>query len=291
MAKGATRTKTGLLDNGGLSINPATEEKQDEILAKLNDSIDVKIQDQSTEIIDLKLSRKLDDLTLLADTAIDDMTITVETTSEVPTTEMTICLKEGTAFYQARPVTVTSLGGNQYSLVMDTPLDFAFTTTGVCELTSTNLAVDGSVTPVVFRATPSGLDDGVQWDINRFILLWGGEGVTTSDPAPDDGDFGVTGALTKGVYIRSRDGIVKNIFNAKTNGDFRARAYDVTYQPASKNGVYTVTVHREFNGQENNGVVIRLSAITNDEFELVVQDDLTGMTGGQMVVQGQVVDN
>lgn len=260
------------------------------IISPIEDGfLPVIIQDQHTEIIDLKMGRLLDTIILLDNYSIGDRVILIETTGVIPTIDDTICLKEGTAFYQARPVNVVSLGGNQFNITMDTPLDYAFTTSGGCSLTSTNLAVDGSVTPITFKITPSGLNDDVSWDITRFILLFGGDGIGAQNDAPDDGDFGVTTALTNGVVIRSVDGITKNLFNAKTNGDFRARAYDMTYTDISKSNLYTVATRRSFSGPDKNGVTIRLNAITNDSLEFIVQDDLTEMSGGQMIVQGHVV--
>lgn len=256
-----------------------------------NGAIPVNIQDQHTEIVDLKLSRVLDNITLLQNYSINDVIINISTTGIIPTIDMTLCLKEGSAFYQARPVLITPLGGNNYSLKMDTPLDFAFTISGGCALTSTNLAVDGSVTPIIFRITPGGLNEDIEWDITRFILLWGGDGIGAQNDAPDDGDFGVTTALTNGIVIRVVDGITKNIFNAKTNGDFRVRTYDLTYQGITRGGVYTVTTRRTFAGQDKNGVTIRLKANSKDEFQIIIQDDLTAMTGGQMVAQGHIVQN
>lgn len=254
-----------------------------------NGAIPVNIQDQHTEIVDLKLSRVLDNLTLLDNYSIGDHYINISTTGTVPTAIMTICLKEGAAFYQGRPTIITSLGGDNYELKMDLPLDFAYTTNGGCSLTTTNLAVDGSVTPLTFRITPYGLDKDIEWDITRFIILFGGPGIGPQNLAPDDGDFGVTTTLTNGVVIRSVNGITKNLFNAKTNGDFRARAYDLTYTAASKAGVYTVATRRTFAGQEKNGVTIRLRASSRDEFQIIIQDDLTEMTGGQMIAQGHIV--
>ena len=246
-------------------------------------------QDQHTEIIDLKVSMELATLTILVGVAIDDTFIDVETET-APTIAMTICLKEGTAFYQGRPLSVEIIGTNQYRLEMDTPFDYAFTISGGCSLNTTNLAVDGSVTPKIFKVSPKGLTAGTKWDITRFILLWGGTGVTAQDPSPDDSDFGVMPALTKGIVLRSVNGVTKNIFNAKTNGDLRTRAYDLSYQPASKTGIYTVTTRRSFNGSDKNGVTVRRETDTDDECQIIIQDDLTHMTGGQLVLQGHVVD-
>ena len=254
-----------------------------------NTSVDVYIQDQHTEIIDLKLARYVDDIELLYDYEIGDRVIVIETTGSVPTVGDTLCFKEDTAFYQGRPTSVTLIAGNQYTIELDTPLDYPFTTAGGCSLTNTNLAVDGSVTPVIFSVTPKGLNN-VSWDITRFMLLFGGEGIGPTKESPDDSDFGVMSAISNGIVLRSVDGVTKNIFNAKTNGDLRSRAYDLTYIDKAKNGQYTVALRRTFAGANKNGVTVRLNSITGDTFELIVQDDLTDMTGGQAIVQGHVVD-
>ena len=47
-------------------------------------SRDVNIQDQHTEIIDVHLNRKLDDLTLLTALVIDDTSADIETTGITP---------------------------------------------------------------------------------------------------------------------------------------------------------------------------------------------------------------
>lgn len=253
--------------------------------------LDVSIQDQHSQIIDLKLSRKLDDITILNNYNIGDTIIVIETTGIVPVIANTICLKESLAFYQGRPITVTLIAGNQYTIELDTPLDFAFTTSSGCALTDTNLAVDGSVTPIIFSISPANLTAGTSWDITRLILLFGGQGIGVTNENPDDSDFGVASAITKGIVLRSVNGITKNIFNAKTNGDFRARAYDVAYIDASKAGLYSVGIRRSFSGVDKNGVTIRLDSDTSDTFELIVQDDLTEMSGGQCVVQGHVVED
>lgn len=45
-----------------------------------------------------------------------------------------------------------------------------------------------------------------------------------------------------------------------------------------------------FQDKKKNGVTIRLNASTEDELQIIIQDDLSEMIGGQMIVQGYVVD-
>lgn len=248
-------------------------------------------QDQHTEVIDLKLHQILDEMTLLANYSIGVFFINVETTGDVPIIGDSICLKESTAFYQAEVLAVTPIAGNQYTLRLDIPTDFAFTTDAFACLNNDNMAVDGSVTPVLFRVSPANLTAGVEWDLTRFMLSFRGAGYgTPPNNQPDDAGFGTMGPLTNGIYIRSVNGITKNLFNAKTNFDLKSRMYDIDYSLDNKNGEFGARGRRSINGDDKNGVTIRLEAVTEDEFQLWVNDDLTDMTEMVMVVQGHVVD-
>lgn len=249
---------------------------------------DVFIQDQHTEVVDLLLGNVLDTVTVLNQQAIDDTDVDVETTGTTPIVGNYICLKENLAFNQTQIITVTPIAGNQYTLGLDTPLDYAFGTASGCSILSVNLAVDGSTTPVEFRITPGGLNPATQWDVTRIM------GSMTHTSIPDDGTFGGIAALTKGIYFRIENGIIKNGFNAKTNGDLALRMFDVTYPPAAPAGFKGTRFRRSINGQDKNGVVLRLDGAVdpNDAgvLKIVIQDDLTGLNSFIVVVQGHVVD-
>ena len=256
-------------------------------------NLKVSVMDHASEIIDLKVNRKLDNLTLITNTSINDKIITVNIPIVTPTIAHVVCLKDkqGSAFYQGKIINVVSLGAGNYNLTLDTPLDFAFEIDDGCSLSSTDLTVDGSIEPVIFSISPTGLSNDTIWHVTRMICIFGGVGVGPSNEAPDDSDFLITNPVTNGIIFRMVDGITKNIFTAQTNGDIRSRAYDLTYVPKSKAGLYTVAFRRSFNGADKNGVVIELVAGTNDAFQVIIQDDLTDMYGGQCIVQGHVVEH
>jgi len=252
-----------------------------------NGALDINVQDQISEIVDLYVSEGLDTVTILADVELYDTTINIETTGYTPLVGDNLCLKENSAFSQSGVVSVTPITGNQYTLGLDVQLDFAFTTEGGCSLRNVNMAVDGSSVPRIFEVSPRGLDAAVEWDLCRMI------GSMVHAGTPDDGKFGGAAALAKGVFFRRVNGTVKNGFSAKTNGDLALRMYDVYYTdkaPAGENGT---RFRRSFNGQDKNGVAIRL---TNDEvpedadtLQVIIQDDLTDLTSFHIVVQGHVV--
>lgn len=257
------------------------------------DGINVEVQDQYSEIVDLLVYQVLDTMVLLANYSIDDQIIDIETTGYVPVVGNHACLKENTAFLQTEILAVSPLGGNQYRLTLDQPLDFAYTTAGGCSIQNTNIATAvGSLgSPVTFYLSPEGLSDSVSWDITRatFTLLGPGP---VSDPAPDDTRFGTIDALANGVVVRATNGITKNLFNAKTNGDLRMRCGgDLLFIDANKNGEYAVSGRRTFSGPEKNGVTIRMHAETRDRVEIIIQDDLTDMSVIRVNFQGHAVWN
>ena len=239
-------------------------------------STDVNVQDQTTDVVDLKLCNHLNTISLAVNASLDDTVITLTAGHSIVAGD-TICLKEGTRFYQAQALSVAV-----NDITVDQPLDFAFTTSASGYRGSADMNVDGSTTPVIFKIEPP---DGVKWDIVRFIL------VLRDATAMDDGKFGGLTALTNGIVIRKINGTWKNIFNAKTNGDFGLRNFDATYidDTLGPSGEYGFRTRRTFGGQNKNGVVIRLDG-EDDSFQLIVQDDLTGLTFMEAVAQGHVVD-
>lgn len=238
-------------------------------------ALEIAIQDQHTDIIDLLLCRLLNAVTLSAPTVLGSSTVNL-VAGHGFTIGDTLCLRESQRFYQSQAINVV---GNV--LTMGSPLDFAYTVAANAERRHTNMNVNGSATPVVFSITPPA---GTEWDITRMIIQ------ATDDAAMDDGKFAGIAALTRGLLFRVINGHWKNIFNATTNGDFRLRSFDVQYLDATlgPGGLHGFGCRRSFNGFDKNGVVIRLGE--DDEFQVVVQDDLTAVSSFRVCIQGHVVD-
>lgn len=257
--------------------------------------VDVAIQDQYTEIIDLKMFEVLNNITIIGTPQVGERTIRIESVGVIPSPGEILCLKsdDTDAFMQPVILTVTPVGGDQYDIYMDLPLDYAFDSTDGCALGNPNWAVDGSITPVKFILSPSGNVNGTSWDLTRITFSCLGLGTSTpSDPTPDDTSFFTMDPINNGIYLRVVDGYTKNIFNVKSNHGVKLRVggdLEIIQTP-NKNGFYSTTARRTFNGPDKNGVTIRLDSDTNDTFELVVQDDLTDMALCEAVVQGHIVD-
>ena len=246
---------------------------------------DVLVQDETTAVIDAHLSLKLGDMTILTQGAIDDLTIQVSSVV-VPVIGDVAALVEagGDAYFQAEIIAITPLGGDNYLFELDSPLDFPFGVNDIGSLNSHDLNVDGSITPVVFSLAPTGLAENVEWDITRMMASMIGSS------AMDDGTFGSVPALLRGIVIREVNGQTKNVFNAKTNGEIKEHVFDLSYSDKAPAGQFGMGFRRSFNGQDKNGVVIRLSNVNGDKIQCIIQDDLTALNVFHLTAQGHQFD-
>jgi hypothetical protein len=248
-------------------------------------NVQVVIQDQFTDIVDLQVSIPIDTADIVINTAIDDTVVRIDSAT-TPVVGDLLCLKEfgGTKFFQGEILVVTPIGGTVYDVTVDSPLDFAYTTAHGCSLRDKNLNKDGSVTPVIAELSPEGLI--AAWDITRMIVF------ISDGTSMDISTFGGLPALTRGVVFRKKNTTFKNIFNAKSNGDFGLHSYDITFDDRAAAGFFGFRSRRSFSGQDKNGVTIRLdpNESPDDAFQTIIQDDLTGLIDFRVVIQGHVVE-
>ena len=246
-------------------------------------ALDVSIQDNPSNDISLYMAQKLDDVTILVSVSLNDESINIETTGATPIAGNFLCLREDISFFQAEILTVTPIAGNQYTLDISIPFDFAYTTVAGCELQNVDMNVNGSVTPIEFNLVAKGLNV-FAFDIIRMSISM------VLSTAGDDGLFGNITKLTKGMYFRTVDGVTKNLFNARNNSDFASEsAGDTTYTVRSGGGGSFGSRSRiSFNGDDKRGVVKRLITATEDKFVGVVRDDLTALNEFRIKLQGHV---
>lgn len=258
--------KTQIVDSTGKAL-----------LLETQNGLPVILQDQYTEVIDIFMCQLLNTVTLASNATLDSRTITLVAGHGVVAGN-TICLKEGSHFSQMDVLSV-----NVNVITFDTPLDFGYTTAAIAQRTTKNMAVNGSLTPQVFRITPVGLT--VKFDITKIIFH------IEDNAVMDTHKFGGITALTNGVIFRKKDGIYKNIFNIKSNGDFAHHNDTLEYDDKAPAGVYGLRSIRNIAGQNNDGVVIRLDPASNDELQIIIQDDLTGIDEFHCVARGSIVQD
>lgn len=235
----------------------------------------VEIQDQYSQIVDVHFCSLLNTVTLASDATADTYTITLVGGHGVVAGDM-MCLKQGTYFMQAEVLNVAT-----DVLTLDMPLNYSYTTSATAERTTRKLNVNGSVTPVVFKVSP--INTTNQFDITRMQFLM------QDNVVMDSSKFGGLTALTNGIVVRKKDGFYQNLFNLKSNSDFGQHCQSIRYEDKAPAGLYEFSATKIFAGQENSGVTIRLDSALSDELQIIVRDDLTGLSDFSCVAIGHVV--
>ena len=171
-------------------------------------------------------------------------------------------------------------------ITVDTPFDNGITYPTGTQVTfsNANLAVNGSVTPVVFKLRTGDPSIPSLVDITRLIII-----CTTSD-AVDLNKFGdIIGGLDVGLIFRLATSTPYTLGNAKTNRDLANFAYDFIPWTATHptQGINGFIMRMTFAGQNKIGVALRVDSTEN--LEMLVQDDLSTLLTFTVLVQGHLV--
>ena len=174
------------------------------------------------------------------------------------------------------------VGINVNDIEIDRPIDRDFLLGDSVEQVTSNIKVDGSITPVSFKLTPDG--DEV-WHIVRFLIGM------VHDSAADDSKFGDRSALEKGCVFRAYDGstgLFRTYTVWKTNFDIKMDMFDLVYTDKAGAGNFGT------NGRGSidiaTGATPKISGANGDYLELLVQDDLTGLIRFNLKGQGHIED-
>ena len=240
-----------------------------------NGGLAVNLQDQTSTVVDVYMHDHGNPITISGTPAVDDIAITLVGGHGVVAGNF-IGFKEDSHFFESQVINVAT-----NVITLDQPLDYAFTSAASpSHVHDPNMNVDGSSTTAIYHVTPPA---GQIWDITRLIF------VIEDDSAMDTAKFGGMNALTNGVVLRMHNGIIKNIFNVKTNGELASRSYDLVYDDKAPAGVFGLRCRTTFAGQSKRGVTIRLYGDSGDELQLLIQDNLTDLLFFRAIVQGHVV--
>lgn len=248
-------------------------------------------RDQTTEDVSHFLTRLLDTFTIDTNRTLDDYSFSITTTGVTPVAGDMACFKEGSKFLQAEILTVTPITGDQYTIDIDKPLNYAYTTSAICELGNKNLASGTSAAtiaaPIQFRSSPAGMAAGTAWDICRMIIV-ADDGTVVDDWS----EFVNLTALTNGILLRVENsaGRRETLGVFKSNLDFAAEAYDADLFALSPASGGAMKVRSSFNGNDKRGVVKRLTADDSDEFSMYVRDNITAVDNLFIKIQGHFVD-
>lgn len=273
-----TIEKNGVQERASLSV----------VSTARGDSLEVLVQDPTTPAIIAKFNKVTNSTTLTAQPAQYATVITVASTAGMflPTGiyNGAYLLIFDVTTGRFTPCHVVSIAG--LNVTIDTPLDVSYPVGTIVDVSTTNMNVNGSVTPQVFGLRGLGIIPGIpqKYDITRIIFKC----LTTDQVSLSL--FGDLPKLLKGLVLRRRNGETFNIFNVKSNGEIAGIMLDwIPYSATNPNqGENGFTARLTFSGQEKLGVVQRLAA--GEDLEIVVQDNLTGLLLLNIVAEGHRVD-
>lgn len=232
-----------------------------------NGGIPVNIQDQTTKPLDSIFSQQISNFSLAVDTGVSTVTTLVYDFTAAgghgisPNDELLLL---DTA--ADRALQCVALAVVVDTITIDRPIDHVFpAATTLGRIVTTNMAVDGSITPQIFSVRAGSVPN----DYVRFLLT------ATNNTDMDFSLFAGLAALTRGFVFRIVNNFQKTIFNFKTDGDIGQFAYDIKYADKAPAGEYGLAARITFGGQDKHGVVLRISG--DDVIQWVVQDDLSSL--------------
>lgn len=253
-------------------------------LTHTDHALDVVLNDSTTPLVLMKM-HNVHSVTALAvavehDPDVLQYEITVDDATDIVAGSYLVVFDETLNRYS----TFTALSKLLNVVTLDTPIDVSYPVDSVVSISSTNMAVNGSVTPVIFGVRGAGVSTGIDItiDVTRIIITCLTTGATTL------ATFGDLAALTRGLVFRKRNGETFNIFNVKTNGELAGITLDfIVYEADNpvfgQNGFVS---RLTFSGQEKLGAVIRLPR--DEDLEVIVQDNLVDLILLEVVAEGSL---
>jgi len=243
--------------------------------------VPVFIHPHTTGALDLHFVQFIAPLTLAVDTVVNSNSITVAPGHGFTTADAGkhIALFD----FPADPAVFTStelltVTGDVF--LLDSPMPRIFTVAdGTAAIFLNNMNVDGSVTPEVFSVSSR---PGLSGDMVALHL-------EIRDTSPMDfSTFGGLPTLTNGIVVRvnNGDGTYRNLYNFKSNGDIILMSKTYEFVENNGGGIRGFNARVVFGGEDNHGVVVRLDGDLSESLEIVIQDDLTGLTLMDWVAQG-----
>lgn len=244
-----------------------------------NGAIPINVQDQTTKPMDALFSQALSNFTLAADTGISTVTTLVYDFEASgghgisPNDELLLLDTVANRVLQCVALSVAV-----DTITIDRPIDHVFpSATTLGRIVTTNMNVDGSVTPQIFSVRAG----AIPTDYVRLLLN------ATNNQAMDYSLFCGRAALDRGLVFRIVNSFQKTVFNFKTDGDIGQFAYDIKYADRAPSGQFGMATRLTFGGQDKHGVVLRISG--DDVLQWVVQDDLTSLITLRVAGEGHEI--
>lgn len=259
----------------------------------LTELADVYIQDQTSFPIEYFLTRKIQDVVLAANVAIESNYIDlVAGHGFVVGNYIEIKYDDGVSIPRLFQGEVIAVNVNQITVMPS--IDFNCDTAFILSSKRTDARMNGLT---------ASIDDPIEFDISPVDnLSYDMTAISVSmilETNPDDGLFGDQPELQYGAYFGYKEiddlGEEQNVVhlaNVRNNSDFRIYCgpQNVVYTTRSSGGgSYGFSAEKILNGQENYGVVARLSG-TKQFFYVSIHDNI-GVVRMRIKIRGHVVED
>lgn len=239
-----------------------------------NKSLDVYVQDQTTPSIELYIHTTVVETTLAAPTIVDGDVITLASTDGI-SADMIISILDDDTQCQTF---VKSVSGNDVTVLI--PCDRVLGTGTKVRAGWHNLNLDGSTTPVIaYVEAPN----NKKYDLYTLNVTL----ITATTPTMDK--FGDLLALQNGILFRVVDGDYKNIALIRRNADFFSIGASISMEDKVPAGTGCIFIRKNYN--EVCGVARRLNGFENEQYQMLIRDDLSGLAEMYVTITGHTVED
>lgn len=237
------------------------------------------VQDNTSLGVIVPFNRVTNSTTLADPVAVNDSTIEVVSATGIAIGSFIVLFSPILVIFTT--FTVTGVSGT--TITLDSPMDIPYPAGTFVDIGTTDMAVDGSSTPVTFGLRGVGAPAGISltMHVTKMIIT-----VITAT-AVSLPDFGDITKLTKGVVVRWRDTVSKNYVNIKSNQDIANimswTPYDKTGKPLEGEDGFRA----EFILPVDTGNVVELPV--GEDLEFIIQDNLVAITSIHAYALGHLV--
>lgn len=235
-----------------------------------------KLNGNTSPILITQMARDVDSILLTAQANVGDKIISVSDASNVIVGSYIVIFNTSTnRYYQGKAV---SKSVNDVTL--DSEIDSVFdVANSSVYIGDTDMTVDGSTTPVVFKFRADELDPvNVSIVVTKIIITM------ETETLGNLSQFGDIARLTNGILFKKIGSFEYNIFNAKDNREIKNIGYDLEFisaQGSQPDGLAARVVFTEIGS--------KILVNPGDNIILKVQDDLRDLTKFEITCKGYVL--
>lgn len=258
-------------------------------IGSTNGALDVMIQDQYSRAVESNFYNYVKAVTLVSpgvSMTFETYQLTLTTTTGLAVGDLFMMQEDGVHF----EAFITAIDSGAGTITLDRKVNYIFSYDASAFIGKACICVNGSSTQKIFKIQPP---TGASWDINRIVFSM------QDNNAMDDSLFGGLDELTNGIVIRAfydysvgGEPTRSDIYCvAKSNFELGLSFNSIQYDDrAGGSGLYGMKAIKTFNSQQHSGVSVRLNGDNGDNLQIIVRDDLTGLSASRCMAIGHTVE-